>query len=58
MGKSTKNSEKKKYVPKVAQICGILSNFGCLLPDNKDSNPCLEDPDFLSPPKSAKESDL
>jgi hypothetical protein len=37
--KSTKNSAKKKYVPKVAQICGILSNFGCFLPGNKDSNP-------------------
>jgi hypothetical protein len=52
--KSTKNSPKKKYVPKVAQICGILSNFGCFLPGNKDSNPCLKDPDFLSPAKKCQ----
>jgi hypothetical protein len=52
--KSTKNSAKKKYVPKVAQICGILSNFGCFLPGNKDSNPCLKDPDFPSPAKKGQ----
>jgi hypothetical protein len=52
--KSTKNSAKNKYVPKVAQICLILSNFGCFLPGNKDSNPCLEDPDFLSPAKKGQ----
>jgi hypothetical protein len=33
-------------VPKVAQICEISRNFGCFLLGNKDSNPCLEDPDF------------
>jgi hypothetical protein len=38
-------------VPKVAQICKISGNFGCFLPGNKDSNPCLKDPDFLSPVK-------
>jgi hypothetical protein len=45
---------KKKFVPKVAQICEILGNFGCLLPGNKDLNPCLEDPDFLSPAKKGQ----
>jgi hypothetical protein len=35
-------------VQKVAQICEISDNFGCFLPGNKDWNPCLEDPDFLS----------
>jgi hypothetical protein len=39
-----------------AQFSG---NFGCFVPGNKDSNPCLEDPDFLSPEKKGhKESDL
>jgi hypothetical protein len=52
--KSSKNSAKKKFVPKVAPICGILSNFGCFLPGNKDSNPCLEDPDYLSPAKKSQ----
>jgi hypothetical protein len=39
-------------VPKVTQICKII--FGCFLPVNKDSNPCLEDPDFLSPAKNGQ----
>jgi hypothetical protein len=46
--KPTKNAAKKKIVPKVAQICEILGSFGCFLPGNKDSDPCLEDPVFLS----------
>jgi hypothetical protein len=41
-------------VPKVAQICEIIGNFGYFLPGNKDSNPCLEDPDFLSPAKKGQ----
>jgi hypothetical protein len=45
---------KKKLVPKVAQICEISGNFGCFLPGNKDSDPCLEDPDFLSPAKKGQ----
>jgi hypothetical protein len=45
---STKNYAKKKIVPKVDKICEISGHFGCFLPGNKDSNPCLEDPDFLS----------
>jgi hypothetical protein len=52
--KSTKNCNEKKIVPKVAQICEIPGNFGCFLPGNKDSNPCLEDPDFLSPAKKGQ----
>jgi hypothetical protein len=32
------------YVAKISEISG---NFRCFLPGNKDSNPCLEDPDFL-----------
>jgi hypothetical protein len=51
--KSTKTA-KKQIVPKVAQICDISSNFGCFLPGNKDSNPCLEDPDFLSLAKKSQ----
>jgi hypothetical protein len=60
-GKTSKKAlktAKKFVVPKVAQICEISGNFGCFLPGNKDSNPCLEDTDFLSPAKRAKESDL
>jgi hypothetical protein len=45
---STKNSAKKNIMPKVAQMCKISEHFGCFLAGNKDSNPCLEDPDFLS----------
>jgi hypothetical protein len=41
-------------VPKVAQICEISGNFACFLPGHKDSNPCLEDPDFLSPAKKGQ----
>jgi hypothetical protein len=41
-------------VPKVAQICEIPGLFGCFLPGNKDSNPSLEDPDFLSPAKKGQ----
>jgi hypothetical protein len=49
--KSTKNCNENFFVPKVAQIYEIPGNFGCFLPGNKDSNPCLKDPDFLSPAK-------
>jgi hypothetical protein len=52
--KSTKNCNENFFVPKVAQICEIPGNFGCFLPGNKDSNPCLEDPDFLSPAKKGQ----
>jgi hypothetical protein len=51
--KSTKNC-KEKCVPKVAHICEISGSFGCFLPGNKDSDPCLEDTDFLSPAKKGQ----
>jgi hypothetical protein len=41
-------------VPKVAQIGEISGNFWCFLPGNKDSDPCLEDPDFFSPAKKGQ----
>jgi hypothetical protein len=41
-------------VAKVAQICEISGNFLCFLPGNKDSNPCLKDPDYLSPAKKGQ----
>jgi hypothetical protein len=52
--KKALKTAKKFVVPKVAQICEISGNFGCFLPGNKDSNPCLEDPDFLSPAKKGQ----
>jgi hypothetical protein len=55
---SNKNSAKKNIMPKVPQMCKISELFGCFLAGNKDSNLCLEDPDFLSLVKRAKESDL
>jgi hypothetical protein len=54
MRKKALKTAKKKFGPKVAQICEISGNFGCFLPGNKDSNPCLEDPDFLSPAKKSQ----
>jgi hypothetical protein len=54
MRKKTLKTAKKKFVPKVLQICEISGNFGCFLPGNKDSNPCLKDPDFLSPAKKGQ----
>jgi hypothetical protein len=47
---------KEKIVLKVAQICKII--FGFFLPFKKDSNPCLEDPDFLSPAKKRQKSQI
>jgi hypothetical protein len=47
-------TQKNKIVPRVAQIREISGNFGCFLPGNNYSNPCLEDPDFLSPAKKGQ----
>jgi hypothetical protein len=54
MRKKALKTTKNFFVPKVAQICEISRNFGCFLPGNKDSDPCLEDPDFLSPAKKGQ----
>jgi hypothetical protein len=54
MRKKALKTANKKFGPKVAQICEISGNFGCFLPGNKDSNPCLEDPDFLTPAKKGQ----
>jgi hypothetical protein len=51
MRKKALKNTKNFLGPKVAQICEISRNFGCFLPGNKDSDPCLEHPDFLSPAK-------
>jgi hypothetical protein len=54
MRKKALKTTKNFFVPKVAQICEISHNFGCFFPGNKDSDPCLEDPDFLSPAKKGQ----
>jgi hypothetical protein len=54
MRKKALKTTKNFFVPKVAQICEISRNFGCFLPGNKDSDPSLEDPDFLSPAKKGQ----
>jgi hypothetical protein len=54
MRKKALKTAKKFFVLKVAQIREISGNFGCFLPCNKDLNPCLEDPDFLSPAKKGQ----
>jgi hypothetical protein len=54
MRKKALKTATTKIVPKVAQICEIPGNFGCFLPGNKDSNPYLQDPDFLSPAKKGQ----
>jgi hypothetical protein len=51
MRKKALKTTKNFFVPKVAQIS---RNSGCFLPGNKDSDPCLEDPDFLSPAKKGQ----
>jgi hypothetical protein len=44
---------------KVAQFWTIVSNFGCFLPGNKDSNPWLWDSNLLALPQNLlKDSNL
>jgi hypothetical protein len=44
---------------KVAQFWTILSNFGCFLPGNKDSDPLIWDSNLLAlPQNSQKDSNL
>jgi hypothetical protein len=49
----------QRQAKKVAQFFTILSNFGCFLPGNKDSNPWLWDSNLLAlPQNSQKDSNL